>query len=162
MKIKREASIQERRALYTPIFSSHLIVGVLLLVLIVVFGFANRASASLIFTNYSAASNFFNNGDFDLGTEFTVGSDALRVTSLGVWDLDLDGLPTVHSVGIWRVSDKSNTRRRGSRRKNALYCGRRSKCRRIPSEKTETLFKCDSAPAFMGRPASSRQTVKRT
>jgi len=38
------------------------------------------------------------------GWNFTVGSVALQVTGLGIWDADLDGLAAAHPVGLWSES----------------------------------------------------------
>jgi hypothetical protein len=44
--------------------------------------------------------------NFTLGSSFTVGSNPVSVTSLGVWDSNNDGLTFAKPVGIW---DSANT-----------------------------------------------------
>ena len=46
-------------------------------------------------------------GNYNIGTEFTVGSNDIVVDQLGFYDKDQDGLQVSHQVGIWDVSTQS-------------------------------------------------------
>jgi hypothetical protein len=41
------------------------------------------------------------NANYTVGTQFTVGTSDLSVTSLGIWDESQDGLAVSHDVGLW-------------------------------------------------------------
>jgi hypothetical protein len=67
--------------------------------------------AALIFLAAPAAAQVFvvspdsgtlrTGSNFTLGSSFTVGANPVRVTSLGVWDSNSDGLAASKQVGIW-------------------------------------------------------------
>jgi len=42
-------------------------------------------------------------GSYNLGYQFSVGATALSVSSLGFYDMDLNGLADSHQVGLWRT-----------------------------------------------------------
>jgi hypothetical protein len=85
---------------------AHLFACIFVTAVVATFGVAPKASATLLFTDYTRESVTDANPGFNFGTEFTVGPDALDVVSLGVYDAALDGLAGSRQVGIWRVSDE--------------------------------------------------------
>ncbi|MEO0975061.1 MAG: hypothetical protein AAFX85_18390, partial [Pseudomonadota bacterium] len=48
---------------------------------------------------------FVDGNDRVVGYEFTVGPDPIRITGLGFYDRDRDGLQQAHPVAIYRASD---------------------------------------------------------
>jgi hypothetical protein len=69
---------------------------------------ASASRAALIFNNYTLESILTTtNAGLTLGREFTVGSSAIQLTRLGVYDGLGDGLSSSHQVGVWRTSDQS-------------------------------------------------------
>jgi hypothetical protein len=47
--------------------------------------------------------------NFTLGSSFTVGANPVLVTSLGVWDSNIDGLASSKQVGIWTLAGSAGT-----------------------------------------------------
>ena len=65
--------------------------------------------ASIIAANYLGGGDIYDSGDGDLvaGWGFTPTAN-LRLTGLGVYDLDRGGLNTDHQIGVFRASDGAN------------------------------------------------------
>lgn len=82
-------------------------IGLAVAALGLVAGAAERADASLIFTNYTGESHFIGFNNFTIGTQFIVGPQDLVLSRLGVYDRLGDGLNFSHLVGVWRVSDQA-------------------------------------------------------
>ena len=54
-----------------------------------------------IITNTDAGSLIFTNPPQNLGYDFTIGSQSIEITALGIWDQNQDGLASAHVVGLW-------------------------------------------------------------
>lgn len=72
-------------------------------------GVVADTQASIIAANYLGGGDIYDSGDGDLvaGWGFTPTAN-LRLTGLGVYDLDRGGLNTDHRIGVFRVSDGAN------------------------------------------------------
>lgn len=71
----------------------------------ILLGLTSHISAALVAITSPATSSTASAGDFTLGYRFTVGSQSLSVTSLGIWDNNGDGLETggtgARQMAIW-------------------------------------------------------------
>ena len=65
---------------------------------------ATFASANTIITNPGPGSLFGTTANTTFGYDFTVGSSALELTALGIWDLQQNGLTESHTVSVWDTS----------------------------------------------------------
>ena len=72
-------------------------------------GMVADTQASIIAANYQGGGEIFDQGEKDLvaGWGFTPTAN-LRLTGLGVYDLDGGGLNTDHQIGVFRASDGAN------------------------------------------------------
>jgi hypothetical protein len=62
---------------------------------------ASYGQANPIITNPGPGIVAGSNGNNTLGFDFTVGSSAIQVTALGLWDQNQDGFTNSHSIGLW-------------------------------------------------------------
>jgi hypothetical protein len=72
--------------------------------------FARTADASsMLFFNYTGESVYGGAGNegLTLGTEFTVGAQALQVISLGAYDENQDGMALAMDVGLWEAGSQT-------------------------------------------------------
>ena len=72
-------------------------------------GVVADTQASIIAANYLGGGDIYHSDDGDLvaGWGFTPSAN-LRLTGLGVYDIDRDGLNTDHQIGVFRASDGAN------------------------------------------------------
>ncbi|MFL6516441.1 MAG: hypothetical protein ACJ8M1_15600 [Chthoniobacterales bacterium] len=62
------------------------------------------ASANTIITDPGPGGTNLPNSPNTLGYDFTVGSSAIELTALGMWDQNQDGFTNPHSIGLWDTS----------------------------------------------------------
>ena len=67
--------------------------------------YSSSANAGLLFHTYEGETIYdgLNNLGF-YGTQFTVGSEDIEISQLGVYDNNGDGFANTHNVGIWDLS----------------------------------------------------------
>ena len=66
---------------------------------------SSSANAGLLFHTYEGESIYNGNNNLGFhGTQFTVGSEDVEISQLGVYDNNGDGLANTHNVGVWDLS----------------------------------------------------------
>jgi hypothetical protein len=66
---------------------------------------SSSANAGLLFHTYEGESIYESTNNLGFyGTQFTVGSEDVEISQLGVYDNNGDGLANTHNVGVWDLS----------------------------------------------------------